>query len=141
LTGELIGGRRSFVASFVENIVFDCVDAYRLARFWSKVVAHPLSDDDSPGDPETSIVVSGGPTLCFQRVPEPKTVKNRVHVCLQPDTTRDAEVERLVHLGATMVDDRRHPDGTGWAVLADPERNEFCVLRGVAEREHPSAFA
>jgi hypothetical protein len=117
------------VASFAENIVIDCVDAFQLAGFWSEVVAHPLSDD-SPGDPETSIVVPGGPTLWFQRVPEPKTVKNRVHVCLQPDTTRDAEVERLVHLG-----------GTGWAVLADPERNEFCVLRGVAEREHPRAVA
>ena len=69
-------------------------------------------------------------------MPEPKTVKNRVHVCLEPDTRRDDEVERLLGLGATLVSDMRRPDGTGWAVLADPVGNEFCVLRSAAER-HP----
>jgi predicted enzyme related to lactoylglutathione lyase len=55
-------------------------------------------------------------------------VKNRMHLCLRPvDRSRDEEVERLLSLGARMVDDRREGD-TGWAVLADPEGNEFCVL-------------
>jgi predicted enzyme related to lactoylglutathione lyase len=61
-------------------------------------------------------------------------VKNRLHLCLQPDIPRDEEVERLLGLGATLFDDRRNPDGTGWAVLTDPEGNEFCVLRSAAER-------
>jgi hypothetical protein len=73
--------------------------------------------------------------MLFQRVPEGKTVKNRVHLDLQPtDRTRDEEVERLLGLGASLVADHRRPDGTGWATLADPEGNEFCVERGVAER-------
>jgi predicted enzyme related to lactoylglutathione lyase len=48
---------------------------------------------------------------------------------------RDVEVDRLLDMGATMVADRRKPDGRGWAVLADPEGNEFCVLRSDAERK------
>jgi hypothetical protein len=67
--------------------------------------------------------------------PEPKSQKNRIHFDLQPqDRTREEEVERLLALGATLVDDRRRSDGTGWAVLADPEGNEFCVERGAGER-------
>lgn len=57
-----------------------------------------------------------------------------MHLDLQPqDRTRDEEVERLLAIGATLVDDRRKPDGKGWAVLADPEGNEFCVERSAAE--------
>ena len=68
-------------------------------------------------------------------MPEPKTVKNRLHLDLVPvDRTRDEEVDRVLGLGAVLVDDCRRPDGTGWAVLADPEGNEFCVLRSEAER-------
>jgi Glyoxalase-like domain len=68
-------------------------------------------------------------------VPEAKTVKNRVHLDLEPDDrTRDQEVERLLGIGATLVDDQRRPDGRGWVVLADPEGNEFCVERSPAER-------
>ena len=68
------------------------------------------------------------------RVPEAKQVKNRVHLDLAPPRPelRDEEVRRIMALGATMVDDRRKPDGTGWVVLADPEGNEFDVERGVA---------
>jgi predicted enzyme related to lactoylglutathione lyase len=68
-------------------------------------------------------------------VPEPKTVKNRVHLDLMPDDrTRDEEVERLLGIGATLVADHRRPDGAGWVVLADPEGNEFCIERSAAER-------
>jgi predicted enzyme related to lactoylglutathione lyase len=71
--------------------------------------------------------------LLFLRVPEAKTVKNRMHICLRPvDRTRDEELERILGLGATMVNDLR--DGPrGWAVLADPEGNEFCVLSTSAD--------
>jgi predicted enzyme related to lactoylglutathione lyase len=56
-------------------------------------------------------------------------VKNRMHMCLRPvEGTRDSEVDRIVSLGATIVDDRRDLQDGGWVVLADPEGNEFCVL-------------
>jgi predicted enzyme related to lactoylglutathione lyase len=72
--------------------------------------------------------------VLFIKVPEGKTVKNRVHLDLSPtDRTRDEEVERLIRLGARLVDDRRHTDGSGWAVMTDPEGNEFCVVRSQAE--------
>ena len=118
----------SLMASAVHNIVFDSTDPYALAQFWSEVTGQPLAADDFPGDPEASIAQPGGATLFFCAVPEPKVVKNRVHVCLRPEGSPDAEAERLLGLGATLVDDRRTPEG-GWVVLADPEANEFCVLR------------
>ena len=117
------------------NITVDARDPYALAQWWSQALDRPLSDDDQPGDPEAVVLAKEGPNLLFQAVPEPKTVKNRVHIDLQPDgRTRDEEVGRLVGLGATLVDDRRRDDGTGWVVLADPEGNEFCVERSAAER-------
>ncbi|MGW5052387.1 VOC family protein [Actinokineospora sp. NPDC004072] len=118
------------MTSTVQNIVVDCADAYGLAVFWSQVVGCPLAEGDQPGDPEAVVVLPSGTALFFAQVPEPKTVKNRLHLCLKPDERREDEVERLLGIGATMVDDRRKPDGYGWAVLADPEGNEFCVLRG-----------
>ena len=121
----------------VRNIAFDCADAYELARFWSLVTGAPVTEDDRPGDPEASIALPSGVALYFQTVPEPKVVKNRVHVCLEPDGRRDEEVERLLGIGATLVSDLRRPDGTGWVVLGDPVGNEFCVLRGAAERHGP----
>jgi hypothetical protein len=70
-----------------------------------------------------------------RKVSEGKAVKNRLHLDIRPrELTRDAEVERLVGLGARQIDDRRTPEGLGWVVLADPEGNEFCVERGVTER-------
>ncbi|GAA1863160.1 VOC family protein [Asanoa iriomotensis] len=123
----------------VLNVAFDAADPYALASFWSKVMQAPLADDDFPGDPVASIVLPTGLQLYFQVVPEPKTVKNRVHICLRPDVLRDEEVTRLLDLGATIVDDRRTPrpgeDG-GWVVFADPEGNEFCLLRSPGE-PHP----
>jgi predicted enzyme related to lactoylglutathione lyase len=120
------------MTSAIRHMTIDCADAYRLAGFWSQVLGLPVHEDDKPGDEEALIEGAG---LLFVTVPEPKTVKNRVHLDIQPqDGTRDEEVERLLGVGATLVDDRRNPDGTGWAVLADPEGNEFCVERGAAER-------
>ncbi|MET9668486.1 VOC family protein [Streptomyces sp. NPDC006475] len=120
--------------SMVTNIAIDCANAYRLARFWSDVTGHPLDPEDEPGHDETEIMLPGGPALHFNEVPEPKSAKNRLHLCLRPDTSRDAEVERLLNLGASLVADRRKPDGWGWVVLADPEGNEFCILLAESER-------
>ena len=118
----------------VQNVAIDCADAYELARFWSAVTGCPLDPEDGPGAHETQVTLPEGPVLYFNQVPEPKTVKNRVHLCLRPTSSREEEVERLLGLGATMVADRREPGGAGWAVLADPEGNEFCVLRSDSDR-------
>jgi predicted enzyme related to lactoylglutathione lyase len=124
------------VTSFLRNVSFDCSDPYALARFWSEVVGHPVSPECAPGDTEVVVEPPGGPRLFFQAVPEEKTVKNRVHVCLQPgDRTRDAEVDRLLTLGARVSDDHRTADGEGWLVLLDPAGNEFCMTRSAAERQ------
>lgn len=118
----------------LQNVAIDCTDAYELARFWSGVTGCPLHPDDKPGGTETQVMLPTGPLLHFNQVPEPKSVKNRIHLCLRPETSREEEVERLFDLGATLVIDRREPDGSGWAVLADPEGNEFCVLRSESDR-------
>ncbi|MBD9730883.1 VOC family protein [Streptomyces sp. H28] len=122
------------MVSVVQNVAIDCANAYELARFWSGVTGRPLDPEDGPGDPEVQVPLADGPVLYFNQVPEPRTAKNRVHLCLRPETSREREVERLLGLGATLVADRRNPDGSGWAVLADPEGNEFCVLRSESDR-------
>ncbi len=125
------------MASTLRNITVDCTDALALARFWAEVLGWNVYHDD---DPEVLVAASfplrgDGPTMLFIPVPEPRTVKNRVHVDLQPsDRTRDEEVARLVGLGAHVVEDHRMPDGTGWVWLSDPEGNDFCVERSAAER-------
>ncbi|MFB6814270.1 VOC family protein [Streptomyces sp. NPDC056347] len=122
------------MTSHVRHITVDCADPYGLARFWAGVFGVPVSADDAPGDPE-ALVQSPGAALLFITVPESKRVKNRVHLDIRPkDRSRDEEVERLLALGATLVADHRKPNGRGWATLADPEGNEFCVELGAAER-------
>ncbi|HEY9290403.1 MAG TPA: VOC family protein [Microlunatus sp.] len=128
------------MASRIRTITVDCVDHERLGRFWA-AAADYVEDPDNPnqpGDPEWLLVPAGriGPALLFIPVPEPKSSKNRLHLDLQPiDRTQDEEIDRLIGLGATMIDDRRAlaEDG-GWAVLADPEGHEFCVEPSEAER-------
>jgi hypothetical protein len=127
------------MTALIRNITFDCADAYGLAAFWSQVTGYQ-EDPEDPNEPEHTeallVAPDGLARLLFINVPEAKTVKNRVHLDIMPaDRTRDEEVDRLLGLGATFVADHRKPDGTGWAVLADPEGNEFCVERSAAERE------
>ncbi|CAM3097742.1 VOC family protein [Stackebrandtia soli] len=120
----------------LRHVTVDCADPYRLATFWSAVTEWPLSSIDEPGDDEVLIEAPAPvPGLLFIRVPEPKTVKNRVHFDWMPTTrTRDEEVERIIGFGASLHEDHRTPDGRGWVTLTDPEGNEFCVERGQAER-------
>ncbi|MEV6161150.1 VOC family protein [Streptomyces sp. NPDC052052] len=92
-------------------------------RAWRDLIAvrHP----DDPYDQETGTGL--GRRLLFQRVPEAKTVKNRIHLDVHPGPDRrEAEVTRLEGLGATVVRKVEEPGGT-WVVLTDPEGNEFCV--------------
>ncbi|MGH3658665.1 MAG: VOC family protein [Micromonosporaceae bacterium] len=125
------------MTSSIRHITIDCTgDAYDLALFWCQVLGRRVHDDDKPGD--TEVLIPGDSEehqLLFIQVRDTKTVKNRVHLDLAPaDRTRDAEVERLLGLGAKLVADHRVPDGRGWVVLADPDGNEFCVERGEADR-------
>jgi predicted enzyme related to lactoylglutathione lyase len=118
----------------ISHVTVDAADPYALASWWSQVTGAPLGDEDFAGDPEVMVMLPHGAKLLFVHVEDERVVKNRIHFDLQPEGPRDDEVERLLGLGATFVADRRNPDGTGWAVLADPEGNEFCVLRSAAER-------
>ncbi|MFH8570182.1 VOC family protein [Streptomyces sp. NPDC017993] len=122
------------MTSLVRHLTIDCTDAYRLGEFWASALDGSLASDDFPGDPEATVTAAGS-ALLFVTVPESKTVKNRVHLDLQPqDRSRDEEVERLLALGASLVADHRRADGTGWVTLADIEGNEFCVERSASER-------
>ncbi|MFI6833281.1 MULTISPECIES: VOC family protein [unclassified Kribbella] len=121
------------MTSHVRTVTFDAHDPYELAGFWLQVLRAPRPDDDAPDDPYAA-VVTDSMTLLFGQNDDEKVVKNRVHLCLEPDGLRDAEVEWLLTIGATIANDHREPDGTGWVVMHDPEGNEFCVLRSAAER-------
>jgi hypothetical protein len=120
----------------IRNITFDCGDPWTLSGFWQELTGYQRHPENVPTDDEVLLEAPEGadPRLLFIRVPEPKTAKNRVHVDVQPKTSRDEQVASLLELGATLVDDQRRPDGTGWVVLADPEGNEFCVERSAVER-------
>lgn len=115
----------------VANFCIDASAPLAQAGWWAQVLDDFVPDPDPGDDPDPDEAGLQGPDgrwLLFLRVPEDKVVKNRMHMCLRPvDRPRDEEVERLLDLGATMVHDLREPE-RGWAVLADPEGNEFCVL-------------
>ena len=115
------------MSSHLTEIVIDCNDVGTMARFWGAVLGWDVHADDddcwmsATGD-ETSLM------LVFVPVPEAKTVKDRIHLDVTPyGCTQAEEVERIVALGARPVDVGQHD--VSWVVLADPEGNEFCVLR------------
>jgi hypothetical protein len=118
------------------HLTIDCANPYELATFWSQVTGWPLSAEDVPGDDEVLLQAPDPlPGFLFIRVPETKTVKNRLHIDWVPtDRTRDEEVDRLLGLGASLYEDHRAPDGRGWVTLTDAEGNEFCIERSQAER-------
>ena len=128
------------MTSFISHTSVDCSDAFALSEWWKQVLGYVDIDGDpnEPGHEECMIrSAETGHQLLFIEVPDARQVKNRLHFDLRPaDGTRDEEVARLLAIGATQVDDQREVrgDGTGWMVLADPEGNEFCVLRSDAER-------
>jgi hypothetical protein len=129
------------VASYISHTAVDCADAYRLSSWWGTVLDY-AEDPDDPNEPGHEECVIYSPdrrhALLFIEVPEGKQVKNRLHFDLRArECTREEELSRLLDLGARMLDDRRRPDGSGWVVLADPEGNEFCILRGYGEIAAP----
>ena len=107
----------------LRHVTFDCADPYALATFWSAVTGWPVSDEDAPGDDEVLVEAPAPvPGLLFIRVPEAKTVKNRVHFDLRAPGSIPDEVARLRGLGASVL-----REGDDLVVMQDPEGNEFCV--------------
>ncbi|HEY4418164.1 MAG TPA: VOC family protein [Pseudonocardia sp.] len=122
----------------ISHLSFDALDANAQSVFWAAVLGF-AEDPDDPNEPghEECMIFSpdGNQRVLFIEVPDAKQIKNRLHLDLEPaEGTRDAELARLLGLGATEVADHRRGDGSGWMVLADPEGNEFCILRSAAER-------
>jgi hypothetical protein len=108
------------------NITVDCADPLAVAGFWSAAIGRPIDAEASRFFASIGIA-DGAPGWFFIKVPEPKTAKNRVHVDLVA-ADREAEVDRLVSLGAARLAD--HDEyGHRWTVLQDPEANEFCVAQ------------
>src|SRR4051794_11809021 len=125
------------MASKFTELAIDCADPRGLARFWCEVLDYEVQDEDDATVTIGSPLVPDGkdrvgpvpPILTFARVPEPKTVKNRLHLDVNPtDREQDEEVRRLLDLGARRADVGQ--GAASWVVLADPEGNEFCVLAG-----------
>jgi hypothetical protein len=125
------------MASKFTELAIDCADPRGLARFWCSVLDYEVqAEEDGTVTIGARSVPEGSkrpgpvpPTLTFAHVPEGKTVKNRLHIDVNPtDREQDDEVRRLLGLGARYADVGQGEES--WVVLADPEGNEFCVLAG-----------
>jgi hypothetical protein len=131
------------MTSRLTETIFDCADPWAQSQFWAAALGYStleqsdgrveigpsgVSDQQRLRDVRSGPLV---PTLLFVRVPEGKTVKNRVHVDLSPvDSDRDTEIKRLEALGAQRTD--LAPPNASWVVMTDPEGNEFCVVRSLS---------
>ena len=125
----------------VDFLSVDCAEPRKLAEWWEQALDdYEIIDDpdaDYSDDDEIGLLPRSrrGPKILFLKVPDEKKVKNRLHLDLRPDgSDRDTEVARLEALGATRVDVGQGPD-VSWVVMADPEGNEFCVLRALTDEE------
>lgn len=107
-----------------EQLIVDSRDPASLGRWWQEALGWVVVNDD-PNEFEIRPAPDRLPGLLFVEVPEPKTVKNRLHLDFRPDD-RDREVERMIGLGASRDDVGQGEQS--WVVLTDPEGNEFCVL-------------
>jgi hypothetical protein len=114
-------------------ITLDCHDPKRLGSFWAEVLDYDIDGDDE----ETLLFPKDGSKrrILLGKVPEDKSGKNRIHFDLRPDD-QDVEVARLEALGATRADIGQ--GDVSWVVMADPEGNEFCVLRALQGDEDVS---
>jgi len=113
------------MASVIKSVSFDAGDALALATFWAAALGSDV-DEDSTGDRAFVEAAGwGGPNIWFNRVPEGKSAKNRIHFDLRAPGELADEVARLERLGATVLARRGH-----LTTMADPEGNEFCVEPG-----------
>ena len=112
----------------LHHVVVDTRDLPLLARFWSQALDWKILSERA-GEIVIGPDVNAPVGMCFMPVSDPKTVKNRVHLDITTEAgDRDAEIERLLALGARRVDVGQTGEES-WTVLADPEGNEFCVIR------------
>lgn len=124
------------MAANLTQVVIDSRDPHTLAAFWSSVLGWPvLQSDEDNGELEEEVEIGPStgaiPTLLFSRGPDDKVTKNRLHLDLRPaGVSQDEELKRLLDLGAHQIDIGQG-DQT-WYVLADPEGNEFCLLRAAS---------
>ncbi|WP_329117664.1 VOC family protein [Streptomyces sp. NBC_01353] len=120
------------MACRISELVIDCVDAERLAAFWSEVLGYVELGREDDGSIEIGPLDAGSgglPTLVLSPSSDPRTGKLRLHIDVNAtDRDQDAELERLLALGARPVDVGQTGDES-WHTLADPEGNEFCLLR------------
>ena len=112
--------------------IVDCRDPRAQAEFWAQALSRVVTERNVDEFQVSEDVTSHfGTSLYFMKVPEPKRGKNRLHLDLVTDGPTEAEVERLVALGARLVEVRRDPaafdNPDSWTVMEDPEGNEFCV--------------
>jgi hypothetical protein len=120
------------MACRISELVLDCREPEALARFWCEVLDFVVLDREEDGSVE--IVARDGfggaqPTIILSRCDEPERAKPRLHIDLSAtDRDQDAELERLLGLGARPADIGQTGQ-EGWHVLADPEGNEFCLLK------------
>ena len=110
------------VTSWIKSITVDCEDALPVATFWAAALGGELDEDSTSEKAYVEAPGWGGVNMWFQRVPEPKSAKNRLHLDLRAPGTVPDEVARLESLGATIQ--AVHGDLT---VMLDPGGNEFCV--------------
>jgi predicted enzyme related to lactoylglutathione lyase len=120
------------MTSVLDTVTFDCADPRHLADFWARSLGWEVGGVDDEGasiSPAGTADDTPWQGMYFQKVPEGKVAKNRVHLDLRPLDSMAAEVERSVALGST-VQGRVDVEGSFWTVMLDPEGNEFCILRG-----------
>ncbi|MFE5810480.1 VOC family protein [Streptomyces sp. NPDC056491] len=129
------------MTSRFEQLVVDCANPRKVAEFWCAVLDYTVHEDRDgnlveigPAEiaPLEELRRAAVPAqLVFQRAHSTKTRKNRLHLDICPiDSDQASEVERIVALGARRIDIGT-PKESSWTVLADPEGNEFCVLRSL----------
>jgi predicted enzyme related to lactoylglutathione lyase len=116
----------------LEQLTIDARNPWSQAEFWQKVLHWDISEESDDDVvmlvPPPEVRAQGmSPDLLFLRVPDEKTIKNRLHLDFRPDN-QDEEVARIEELGARRVSIGQDPSVT-WVVMADPEGNEFCILR------------
>lgn len=111
------------------HVVLDADDVDALRAFWIDALGYEEFGEFEQYRSAVPADGAAGPKFIFQQVPEGRSAsKNRLHIDIEVGDDLHAECERLVALGATRVSDEIVDAGTRWIVMADPERNEFCLV-------------
>jgi predicted enzyme related to lactoylglutathione lyase len=126
------------MALWIDWLTVDSDDPDKLADFWCQVLGYEVTYRSEEGEPVREVTIEPadrkGWRILFLEVHDERKVKNRLHLDLRPDD-QDAEVARLEGLGAKRIDIGQGPEVT-WVVMADPEGNEFCILRHRPDEEY-----